>query len=754
MALDTKKLLEEIGKLCEDINQTSQTLALQHNLYNTYKQVYDENPEIQDGDDTTTFQNKMDSIGSHIGVNNPGSEGDMFAKQASDERTRAIRDTGDERLFVEDFITKMVDAGLQLRNYVNVKGKVDTNLLYAHNIDQYNVGGGMSKPVENADYLMKMKDIIDLLSLSFLYYPYEKKTYNQETGEMETTVDKEGYLNSTPKTYRKLAEQALEKMVGSSDPKDIENYILNYLLSDSTIKKYMLDGTLWHNKKGTGYYDRYGEADKNKFYDEHKEEIIPRYLHKIANKMFNAVYGVDLQVPNTLFTYGNNKLHEDTVVINFTSAHRCPAWNECLVSNACYARASEHGYGDLFRKNKNVNMMWEGSKYDSRIMDALKAVIRSYFINFQKIGPVYDAQFANQSSEYGMVGEATKKGVTLKQKQSWFYGIIQSHEGFNSLSEEQLAIIKDEQYGILRAHYIRLNEEGDFIGQWLVDAVDEFAGELKKIGVSTAAYTCRNLNYNGVKNIIINASRAAIGSNVNGDVANAVARRFYAVTEEFYNSLDETYAASPEQVQYDANGNPVNKPVPPTKVGEHIIPYPQPVYNDESGELRNGNYYYYKCPCGRGKKETNSMNPLQKKFNTFVDTNKGSNGVAGKSGINCYDCRVCYEPKNEISDKPIVVYVQVHSTEKELFNYTKQKDTGYSKNYTQNKQELGLNEEIFNVRDEEEDRQEMAIQQITQNAISSVNNHLESLGQQMQMQEENIKKGFKLMLERINGAEF
>ena len=58
------------------------------------------------------------------------------------------------------------------------------------------------------------------------------------------------------------------------------------------------------------------------------------------------------------------------------------------------------------------------------------------------------------------------------------------------------------------------------------------------------------------------------------------------------------------------------------------------------------------------------------------------------------------------------------------------------------------------MRDEEEDRQEMAIQQITQNAISSVNNHLESLGQQMQMQEENIKKGFKLMLERINGAEF
>ena len=185
MALDTKRLLEEINKLCEDVSQTKQTLALQNNLYNKYKEVWDENPEIQDGDNTTTFQDRMNSVGSHIGVNNPGSNADLMAKQAYDERTRAVRNTGSERLFVEDFITKMIDAASQLKNYVNAAGKVDTNLMYAHNIDQYKVGNGMSQPVENADYLMKMKDIIDLLSLSFLYYPYEKKTYNQDTGELE-----------------------------------------------------------------------------------------------------------------------------------------------------------------------------------------------------------------------------------------------------------------------------------------------------------------------------------------------------------------------------------------------------------------------------------------------------------------------------------------------------------------------------------------------------------------------------------------
>ena len=57
-----------------------------------------------------------------------------------------------------------------------------------------------------------------------------------------------------------------------------------------------------------------------------------------------------------------------------------------------------------------------------------------------------------------------------------------------------------------RIDYIRLNENGDFVGQWLVDAWDNEAGKYQPYGVNVSAYTCRHLNYEGIKNIIINTS--------------------------------------------------------------------------------------------------------------------------------------------------------------------------------------------------------------------------------------------------------
>ena len=191
----------------------------------------------------------------------------------------------------------------------------------------------------------------------------------------------------------------------------------------------------------------------------------------------------------------------------------------------------------------------------------------------------------------------------------------------------------------------------------------------------------------------------------------------------------------------------------PTLVDEggerHIIPYPQPVYKDVAGTERNEGYYYYKCPCGRGKKAKKSdvNTPITQRFQ---NVNLGG-ASADKSGINCYDCRMCYEPKSELTDKPIVVYVQVHSTEKELFNYKQQKDTGYSKGYQQTRQSLGLNEEVEG--QEGEDREAMAFNQIANNAAWSVNQHLQSLSSG-QLEESKVKDEFTMILERINNVKF
>ena len=766
MALDKNTLWRQICEIVEagddkSIKASKPTQDLQKNLMQTYTDVYNENPTIQDGDKTFSFQDRMNQVGQHIGVNNPGQQ-------------QLTRTEESDKEFVMNFIDQMLQAAAELRKYVRTNGGVDVRLMYAHNTDQYGKPGAI-QPYSDVDasWLMKMKDVIDLLSLNFLYYDPNQKGEDGKPLDLYQT----SYMKNTPKSYRNIALGALKQKKEETDPNSLldysslKDYIVNYLVGDETIMKKQLDGTLWHSKSGTGYKDVYsgydGKDAKQRFYRDHKDMVQSDYFKRMADKLMVNVYGLELNIPESTFTYGNNKLANDTLVINFTSAHRCPAWSDCLVKNACYAKASEHGYKDLFAKNKKVNMMWEGSKYDQRIMDALKAVIRSYLINYEQVATVMNMpakqkqaarvanaqqvmQQASPDNEYSMINETAS--YTDDPAQMRVFDMVKSHEGFNQLSDEQAEAIRTGE-NMLKAKYIRLNEEGDFIGQWLVDAIDEFAGELKRIGVSVAAYTCRNLNYNGIKNIILNASKAEIGTNSDGSIAGAIARRFYAVPEDFYNSLDETYAPSSAAVKYDEEGNPLTEPVMPTLVDEggerHIIPYPQPVYKDVAGTERNEGYYYYKCPCGRGKKAKKSdvNTPITQRFQ---NVNLGG-ASADKSGINCYDCRMCYEPKSELTDKPIVVYVQVHSTEKELFNYKQQKDTGYSKGYQQTRQSLGLNEEVEG--QEGEDREAMAFNQIANNAAWSVNQHLQSLSSG-QLEESKVKDEFTMILERINNVKF
>lgn len=67
----------------------------------------------------------------------------------------------------------------------------------------------------------------------------------------------------------------------------------------------------------------------------------------------------DIQLATGLFSIGNAKLSDDTLIINFTSALECPSVGLCPVTQmACYAVAGELRLPNVRRKNLIVQNMW------------------------------------------------------------------------------------------------------------------------------------------------------------------------------------------------------------------------------------------------------------------------------------------------------------------------------------------------------------------------------------------------------------
>lgn len=92
----------------------------------------------------------------------------------------------------------------------------------------------------------------------------------------------------------------------------------------------------------------------------------------------------------------------------------------------------------------------------------------------------------------------------------------------------------------VRIRYIRISEDGDFPDQDTLNFCDKLAGHIKaKYGIQTAAYTHRQLDYSGVKNIIINASDYRIQN----------ATRYFICTDR------ESWANLPEGMS-DGSTNP------------------------------------------------------------------------------------------------------------------------------------------------------------------------------------------------------
>jgi hypothetical protein len=354
------------------------------------------------------------------------------------------------------------------------------------------------------------------------------------------------------------------------------------------------------------------------FKDKMKESTLSRYVM--------AKYGINLEVPNIGFTNGNGKLPDNTLIVNFTSAIGCPAWNECLVKHACYARQVEKKGPAVYDGNENRSLFWLTTQHDDKLLALMMDFARSYCFNYTKIAET-------------LIKQGLVKGKTQISNLAIKISKLDLTDSF--FTPEIIEVMK--QYR--RIDYIRLNENGDFLGQWLVDAWDNEAGKYQPYGVNVSAYTCRHLNYEGIKNIIINTSFK--------DGKGNIARRFIALPEDVYDALDETYGGKNNQLIPNAN---------------NIKPFPQPLYNsDAQGNLTPNGKLYYKCPCEREN---------------------------GGDKVSCYQCSLCYQPKTD--NHELFVFVKAHGTASGSLNGYDliENNIGISRNFTTNYEQIKIQKEL------------------------------------------------------------
>ena len=388
---------------------------------------------------------------------------------------------------------------------------------------------------------------------------------------------------------------------------------------------------------------------------------------KLAEQYLSFKYGLHMDIPDITFSNGNSKLPEHTLIINFTSALNCPAWNECLVKHACYARSGEKRNPSSFRGNENRSLYWLTTEYDEKLMTLMMDFVRSYCFNYTKIA---------QHLINNKMAKGTVKSLSIKLSQ-----MPLDDPFFTSEIMEVMQMYK-------RIENIRLNENGDFIGQWLVDAWDAEAAKYQPFGINVSAYTCRHLNYEGIKHIILNTSFQSGKGNI--------ARRFIALPGDVYDALDETYGGENNELM---------------NTSDSVQPNPQPLYDVM---VNNGQYVlsttpngklFYKCPCGR---EANG------------DT------------INCYQCSLCYQPNND--DANLFVFVKAHGSGSENLNgYDLIKNKiGVSRNFlTAFRPEPMLQESDTNSLSKLKIASDAGIKGVTSNAIKSTYDHFKQLGNRM-----------------------
>jgi hypothetical protein len=531
---------------------------------------------------------------------------------------------------------------------------------------------------EKRTAVINLKDFLDREGLTFLYrYTKIPKTVKERFGMK---------INPNEK-YWEVGNRSYENIdFGNITNNEIKDYYdgTRIKLLNNKLAELLGDDSLKDSE--TRLTPEGNPEEWNKLAPIAQEEA----LRKVAERYVKRTYGLNLVLGDTskAFSYGNKKLSDDVLIVNFTSALRCAAWNECLLKDACYARETEKHYDNTFYRNTRNNLIWEQTKDDPELMKLMLYTIRAYIVGYysaaSKVRAVADKKYRNEIKQESLCKMSFSE---IKDK----YG------------DEAIEVLKK----YVKVSTIRLNEDGDFIGQWLVDAWEKYAEDFALIGVKVTAYTCRALNYTTIKNLILNVSNESL---IKGQPSSDV-RFFYAVTEPVYDMLAETY--------YVTNSD-----------GDEVIDFGidedsgrvNPLYRpliDEEG-IKG---YYYKCPCGR-----------------FLNERKEGESEADKQKkLDCYRCRICYG-RNESGavrfeggrkkGVPLYVFVKAHGGEKENFSEeeeSKRRPGGHTpkewaeiqkSSYSQ--AQMNENTDIAVQRGDFID--DVAVKQVTRNAVFSVAN--------------------------------
>ena len=413
-----------------------------------------------------------------------------------------------------------------------------------------------------------------------------------------------------------------------------------------------------------------------------------QYKAKILDKYLQSAYGINFNAPS--FDVGNKKV-VGALMINFTSAFKCPAWNECLVKHACYARAGEvRHYDNTKTSNDRKNLMWLAADKDPKMMNLVYNLLKAYVVSWSRV----EKMLKKSPDLFNSIGGDIEKLSTMK---------------FSDMPEGVIDVIKKCK----RVSYIRLNENGDFINQHILDSFDEMAGDFKLIDVNTAAYSCRNLQFDKLKNIVINASRMRM-------TGPTIQRYFYAIPTKMYEdkSFEDTYTSFSMTNGFDSIGKT-----------------PKKLFNiDKSGKRTFNGSYYYKCPCSR------------KDFTLIGDNGE----VKNNSEVNCYQCHLCYEQNDDvIKDEEVknalknggklFVFVKAHGTFANILDEKREleiiKRVGVPEKYQPGLRDNGEgydNTEV-SVKESkslitESSMQNDAFKEITKNAIYSMTQHFKQIG--------------------------
>lgn len=277
------------------------------------------------------------------------------------------------------------------------------------------------------------------------------------------------------------------------------------------------------------YGDRYGAEDE------------------YATKKYQVLVTNDGEIATGLFSIGNAKLSDDTLIINFTSALGCPSLAMCPVTQkACYAVAGENRLPDVRRKNLKVQNLWR---------EALRKAIK------EKSDDPIEKVF-NIARLYIETLNVKKENGEFKYKKP--------------------------------LRFVRFNEAGDFPHQRVLDAAARFAEFAKKYGIMCMAYTSNaNLDFTKVakgtslpidKLIKINRSREDISAS-----KDTTQQKFFATPMNFKTLLSQNDKVE-EITDDEANALKCRG----TIAGANgINSIPKLTY----GKWVGGEGWYYVCPC-------------------------------------------------------------------------------------------------------------------------------------------------------------